>query len=111
MIATSFASTSLSPEGRGATSLSKPNPTGVGLGVGVGVGVGPATTVWGTPAEVEPPKLLSPEYVATSVFTPGVFDTSWQLPALAATVQLLVPSVIVTVPVRIVPAEPAVVIV
>ena len=75
----------------------------VGVGVIPGVGVGVAadeTTVCETPGEVEPLKLASPEYVATSVLVPGVNEISWQLPELdATTIQLLDPSLIVTVPV------------
>ena len=50
---------------------------------------------------VLPMKLLSPAYVAVSVFEPALVDVSEQVPEATVPVQLLVPSLIVTLPVGV----------
>jgi hypothetical protein len=67
--------------------------------------VAAAVTVWAAPAETLPPKFASPPYVATMVFTPALVGVSEQPPAVTVPMQFTEPSLTVTLPVGIPPAE------
>ena len=57
-------------------------------------------TVCDTPVDVLTVKLVSPAYVAVTVFAPDVAEVSEHVPAEAAAVHVDVPSLTVTLPVR-----------
>src|SRR2546429_3760296 len=67
--------------------------------------VAAALTAWGTPAELLPPKLASPAYVAVSVLAPAVNGVSVQLPTATVPVQVAAPSLTVTFPVGVPPPD------
>jgi hypothetical protein len=55
-------------------------------------------TVWGCVVELPPLKLLSPPYVAVSIFGPAVVNVSMQLPVATVDIQFTTPSLTVTFP-------------
>ena len=64
-----------------------------------------AFTVWAVPVDVLPVKFPSPAYVAVSVFAPAVVGVNVQPAAATVAVQLAAPSLTVTLPVGVPPAE------
>ena len=78
-----------------------PTTDGFGVCAVIAVVVTAWFTVWDTPAEALPMKLVSPAYVAVIVLVPVEVEVREQFPAAAAPVQLAVPSLTVTLPVGV----------
>src|SRR2546430_15085699 len=67
--------------------------------------VAAAFTVWDAPADVLPAKFASPPYVAVSVLLPAVAGVRVQVPAATVPLQGAAPSLTVTLPVGVPPAD------
>src|SRR2546430_16213380 len=80
-------------------------PTADGLGVCavIVVVVPAAVTVWAVPADVLPANVPSPAYVAVSVFAPAVVGVRVQVPAATLPPPFTLPSLTVTLAVRVPP--------